>query len=363
MNVIKDDITEKEKRITERISRGEKVLPLQNTSMISQEEHEYIKKMMIIRPLVTHLYSTMDRRIALGNLIVSSMYYKLGFDPGKDIKKKDLMEQLELLENEEKKDNETEEEFEKRLEKQVKVLKMLNVITSEYKRITDGMISLKQEIKAMKKRDSKIITDEAELVLIDDYMHHLKMEKDATKVIEMKVAQNFPELNEWLNHINGVGPKMKGYLLAFLNPYRARHASCYISYCGLAVEPDGKATGKQHMVLREYVDKNKNIKIKESLKYSNHMKSKMLTFSKMSFCKKSSPYRIFYDQSKQKDLLIKKIDPKQKAWIFKRAIRAPIKRFLIDFWVKHRESVGLPTDPSYEVAKLGMFDHPSVVNM
>ena len=346
--------------VKKRVEAGEKVFKMFDENLISENEKKYLVEVNKVRPLVKHLEVTMKKRIALGNLIVASIYYKLGFDPGKEIKKKDLFDQLELV-TVDYIEGESPEEFEARMKKKEKTMKFINAITNEYKRMTDGLIENKITVKKLKTRESKILTDEGEIVLVKDYVNMLKTEKDLEKVIDAKLQTYFGSFDEWLRSIHGVGVKSRAKIIANLNPFRARHASCYVSYCGLAVEEDGTATSKCDTVLREYLNKEKKIDIKESIKYSPHMKSSMLTLSIMGLSLKKSPYRRFYEQSIQKDLLVNKLDKdKNKAWIQKRAYRASVKRFLYDVWAKHREYVGLEVTVPYEVEKMGMFHHPSV---
>jgi len=356
-----DGLTKEQKyqKFLDRIAGGEKVISLP-TNNISPEEKRYIEGMMKIRPLVVWLYHIQKERIAQGNLVCAVAYNKMGFDAGEKITKKDMMEILEvppMINPEDIPDDETEEEEKERLKKERKKFILIKYITKEYKLVTNGLISLKDKVDALTTRESKIITEDAELVLIDNYINLARIEKDAEFALKNRLSV-FGEASKWLQSINGVGPRLTGYLLAFLNPYRARHASCYISYCGLAVEPDGKATNKSHKVIREFINKKGELDYKDSIKFADSMKSKIITCVKLNFIKFTSPYRKFFDVERQKCLRVRKMDPKkQKGWIYNRSIRLPAKQFLIDFWLFHRMSEGLPITEPYEVAKLKMHDH------
>jgi len=350
----------KDQKFLDRIASGEPFIPL-STYELTEKEKTYISKMMEIRPLVVWLYAVQKDRIRLGNLLCATVYNKLGFDAGEPVTKSDVMLALEIpqmTDDEDIPEGETMEELEKRQKKEIQKFKLIKQIKTEYKKVTDGLVTLKKQIKALQVRNSKIITDSAELVLIEHFLNLEHSEKNAETVLKEKLQSFGPEA-DWLLKVPGVGPRLAGYLLSYLDPHRARHASCYISYCGFGVK-DGVAMSrkKEHMIIRQYVNKKGEIAYKDSLVYADHMKSKLITCAKLNFLKKGNPYRKFYESSMLKDLNINHMDPvKQKSHIFKRALRIPIKQFLIDFWLFHRQCNGLPIDPPYEVAKLGMYDH------
>ena len=390
----------------DRIAGGELFIPLPKVENISEAEQLYKSQMMDLRPVVNGIYATMRLRISTGNIICATVRSKMGFEAGEKFTKKELAQawfeftKQPMSVPEDIDPEETEEELTLREKKEFAAFVLLKVIKEEYKRVTDGLVllkkipggkkkkiadseekeeviipevesnlyesqelyTLKRKVKALEVRKSTIISDEAELVMIDSYIALERLEKSQEYVLMNKLRKYGPEA-DWLLNINGVAARLTGFMLTYLNPYRARHASHYVSYSGLSVEPDGKATSriKSHMVIREYIDKDGKTAYKESLKYSSKMKAKLLTCVKLNFIKSNSPYRDVFIEAKKK-YIASGMDPvTQKGHIFNRAIRIVAKRFIIDFWLFHRPCHSLPVDPPYEVAKLGMFDHRAAV--
>jgi hypothetical protein len=347
---VRETPLQKQKKFKERIKNGEKIVLL-NKEPMEKEEKEWTIKQRYIRSIVSPCYDMQHYRIELGGRICASTYNKLGWDPGQKIKSKGKIIKKEITEEDEN-DPEAEEEQKK--------INLLNELAKEYKRITDGFVEKKSKVKKREVRNSEIITHPGELIMMGHYLSVLKSEEDMFAYLQTQLVPTFGPIAEWLLNQYGVKEKLAGVLLAYLNPYRAPHPSNFHSYCGFSVELDGKATSMKQKILKEYVDKNVSIKIKESIKFQKDIKSKLVTCFKQNFIKKKSPWRKRYEEVRYRYEHRPDLNPvKDKNRIFKMTLRVIIKEFLTQLWIVMRKDQGLSiTQPiTYEAAKLGLTDH------
>lgn len=188
----------------------------------------------------------------------------------------------------------------------------------------------------------------------------------------------------WLDQVNGMGPILSCKILARLNPYMARHASSFCSYCGLATveanqyrcsvcgldrawPPNFKVTGT-HIPLGK---KKGNCKGKlekiagpedgvrcaqpraakgERATYDAYAK-KIMYLIGGAFMKAKGPYERFYRARRAK------LETERSGWTDGRlhygAIRATEKLFLSNLWEEWRTQLGLPVGEPYPQAILG----------
>jgi len=314
-------------------------------------EEDYIKLQMRARPFLSGYYDFQKLRIQTGLRLVASFYSKLGLNAGK-----------------------------KKTELGLKEIKFLNILVMEFNKITDGIINEKQWGDLLKVRESKIISNTSELALVRSYLDLVKIEAQLFKDM-IPVLKEFPEY-EYLSGFYGVGPRLIGLMLTHLNRWKAATISQYQAYFGMDVvisedgTGEGRSSKKHHMVLREYIDKNGEIKIKESLSHNRELKSKLLiTIGMNSTQNRDSKnfnmelniaYRNAYHRYSNRPDLNRGVTPKEKnndkAHIINMAKRIPAKLLLKLLWLKQGEMFNLPLTPSYEESILGIKHHEGYEN-
>lgn len=192
-----------------------------------------------------------------------------------------------------------------------------------------------------------------------------ELEKQIKDYITHEI-KTLPIYKNFLKPVKGIGPILSGGILAWLDPYKADHASSFWKYCGLHVV-DGKA-----------------IKRQKGKKLGFNVKMRVLAWKiAKSFVRQRTPfYREIYDEAKLKENeklgncienpqncsmykdCIKKFktkakrigsNPKKppcKQHIDYRAMRKMVKRFLADLWTTWRSLEGLPVTEPYAIAIL-----------
>ena len=335
-----------------------------------------------IRCLISNVYDMQKLRISAGNRIVTSFYIKMGINPS---------EKIDNAEKDEK--------------------KMIDRLKKDYKRITDGVVknseTIKKTIKDLNASDTilDIIKDETDYKLMKSYMLLLESEEDSVKVLE-KFVKAHPMYTAFFDGVKGCGTLMSAVCIAYLDPYKARHVSCFFRYCGLDTvqdtdkqgrklftTQDGTSrkvfikdmdvetgnciyedeTGKEYIgdvlvsehgrrmgdtEMQDYVDKDGNIKQKRGLTYNPIVKTKLMGVLTGCIMKAKDPTysTIYYDYRKRLDGSVKTKDytDGHKNMM---AQRYMIKQFLRNMWTTWRVIEGLPVDNPYEVEKLGHTPH------
>ena len=290
-----------------------------------------------IRALVRGLYAIMKLRVAIGNRITTSFKVKLGIPSSTAEKSK--KEENELLE----------------------------LIRSEYVRITDEVKKLTMALKS----DSKIITTQCELVLINSYEIMLQSEKDHMDALTKEVAKS-DIWNEWLVDVHGCGIKMAAVIISEINVHKANSMAALEKYCGVDVvlkrddngefilDNDGNVIGEgrsrkaRHLVDKVYTDCENTAIHTKGISFNPFLKTKMVGVLGGSFIKKGGPYRVVYDNYKARLYLNPKHKDKSVGHKHNMAIRYMIKEFLADLWKVWRTIEGLPLKPRYAEAKLGI---------
>jgi hypothetical protein len=253
------------------------------------------------------------------------------------------------------------------------------LIKAEYRRLSDGITSEKGRIN-MAKLDftgSAIIGSAAEFALVGSYLaletQEAKQFRDLTGTLEA-----IPIYSEYLSGVTGIGPAMAGVIIAYLDPRRARHVSSFWKYAGLDVSGgSGRSRREEHLVEREYLDRNGDTKTRLGVTYNPFLKTKLMGVLGPSFLRSGSEWRVAYDDYKHRIVsdpartkvtvsewkkLHKagEVDLKQ-YWtpgrIHTASTRYMVKQFLQELWAKWRELEGLPVTVPYAVEKLGNRPH------
>lgn len=196
-----------------------------------------------IRCLISNVYDLQKMRISAGNRITSSFYLSLGINPKEKLEESDEKNQ-----------------------------KLLNFLKWEYKRITDyaaeKSITNRSAIKNLtgKKEDPiQYIKSDIDYRLVDSYMKLLSAEEEATKVLDEYVKKH-PLWNAFFKDIKGCGPLMSAVCIAYLDPYKARHVSCFFRYCGLDTVQDEDKEGNKLYLTKDGTYR----KVREKIGYTYH---------------------------------------------------------------------------------------------
>jgi len=256
-------------------------------------------------------------------------------------------------------------------------IKVIDELKASYKRLTDGVARNRTLPKYDGFKGDSLISDYAELVLIDQY---IALESQEAKQFRQLVGtlETIPIYQSYLKDQIGVGPAMAAVLISYLDPHKARHVSSFWKYAGLDVASDGAARSrrKEHLVERTYINKAGDEATRVGITYEPFLKTKLIGVLGSSFLRTGSPWRKTYDDYKNRivnDPNRIKIDVSEwkkkhkagedmrKYWpparINRAAIRYMVKMFLAEFWANWRKLEGLPVSDPYPVAKLGMRPH------
>lgn len=254
---------------------------------------------------------------------------------------------------------------------------ILKRLRESYRRLTDGIARNRTLPTEKGFKGDELIGSHAELVLVHQY---IAIEREEEKQFRMMVPQleKVPIYSTYLHNVVGVGPAMASVLIGWLDPHKARHVSSFWRYAGLDVGSDGRGRSRrsEHLVEREYVDRNGELKRKLSVTYEPFVKSKLMGVLAGSFIRTGSPWREVYDSYKHRletdpsrakvPLVEYKRRNKQgedvtQLWppgrINDAAKRYMVKMFLAELWVKWRTLEGLPVTEPYTVTKQGRRPH------
>jgi hypothetical protein len=356
----------------------------------------------ILRAAVNGVYDLQNMRMASGLRLVANFRAKL-----------DLLKRSSEPDEGEEQDSNDDEEEAARKKKESEAKKIIKQLKASYRRLTDGIAAKhKAEIEAAKmmakategtsdeiigdvfvdkipRRDEfigdAIISNHAELVLVHLY---LDLERNEAKQFRMltTLLENIPIYNEWLYHQDGIGPAMAGVLIAYFDPFRARHVSSFWKYAGLDVGSDGMGRSRraEHLVQRAYKTKTGEIKYRSSLTYEPFAKTKVMGVLAGSFMlankgKGAEPWRAIYDGYKHRLMTDpgrervtlaewksrhKAGDDVKTLWppgrINNASKRFMAKQFLQEFWIRWRAIEELPVTEPYAVAKLRRPPHGGV---
>ena len=305
------------------------------------EKYErYQNNKELVRAAINSYYEFEKVRISIGNRIVSSFNIQNGQAPSQ--KKEDMNDDA---------------------------LKQIKVFEKEYQRITDAYVENKHRIKTIIKEnqgdDSNLklthIKDITDYYMIDAYVGILEKEENLKSVVESYLKE-VPVYDKFLKNVKGCGPLMSAVIITYLDIYKAKYVSSFIKYAGIDTyynEEKGKMVGttKSRIEVVEYIDKNGEVKTKNSITYQPFLKTKLLGVLAGSFIKTGSDYATAYYEYKNRKLNDPRMKDESLAHIDKMAKRYMIKIFLTDLFVAWKKIEGLPVPPSYEEKFLGMLPH------
>lgn len=311
----------------------------------------------ILRDVLDALYDMQKLRIASGNRLYQIFKDKSDADTA-------ILEEIEK----EKQNNEEDKEND------VKADALLKSINSEYKELTAYMTENNKTIaSALKKIETIKILTKTDYSMVRAYNLLLESEESYKKVLESTIKEH-PVCTGFLNNIKGCGPMMSANIIAYLDPYKARHASSFRKYAGLDVVPTKDKEGnfmfdeEGNMITHgrkmadtenyEYIDKNGNKAIKKGITYNPKLKSKLIGVLASGIIKAKDPVytKIYYDYKMRLENHPKHKD-KSAAHRNNMALRYMIQKLLSNLWAYWRELEGLEVTDPYEVAKLGMRPH------
>ena len=303
-----------------------------------------------LRAMVKGAYDLQMLRMQAGLRLCANFRAKLGLQQGK------------------KDDPEDEEDEE--------ALKIIDQLKASFRRLTDGIARNRTLPPRDKFVGDEIISRYSEAILVEQYIDIEKQEKKQFRQLEIQLEE-IAIYRDYLKHVIGVGPAMAGVLIAMLDPEKARHVSSFWKYCGLDVATDGagRSRRQEHLIEREYINKDGKPATRMSVTYNPWLKTKLVGVLASSFLRSGSSWRSCFDDYKHRinsDPARTKVTlvewkrmhkegshDMRNLWapgrIKNAANRYMIKMFLADFWVNWRTLEGLPVTEPYHVAKLG---HP-----
>lgn len=262
-------------------------------------------------------------------------------------------------------------------------VKVIDELKKSYRRLTDGIAKNRTLPKKEGFQGDDLISDYVSLVLVHQYLQIEKNERSQFANLET-VLEDMPIYTQFLKGIRGIGPAMAGVCIAYLDPHKAERPSDFWAYCGLdVVDGKGRSRRQEHLVEREYTDKNGEIKTRMGVTYNPWLKSRLLGAMGSVFLRTPGcPYRTVYDNYKHRLLTdpsrnrvtvgeYKKAYAKWKKdpesltlkveaegmWppgrLHRAALRYAVKIFLLDLWNNWRALEGLKVYGSYQEEKLG----------
>lgn len=289
---------------------------------------------------------------------------------------------------------------------------ILEQLKGSYKTLTAAVARNRTLPDKAKFTGDGIISDFSELVMVNQY---LELERQEAKQFRQLVPllDDLPIYSKYLKNEIGIGPAMAAVLVTYLNPYKTVRPSQFWAYAGLDVAPDGAARSrrKEHLVDREYIDKDGKTQTKKSVTYNPWFHDRLLGAMAVSVLRAGSKRRRDYDNYKHRiqtdpnrikmteadksklrkgkitlsetqnrnlfDILRNNGIPNhefatiaegpaskellQKIWtpgrIHLASMRYMMKQFLVDFWIEWRKIEGLPWVNTYAEDKLGLVHH------
>lgn len=287
-----------------------------------------------LRTVVRGAYDVQKLRIQMGNRIVGNFKAKLGQVPGRPEEEMDAEGKA--------------------------ILKSLRLC---YEKITDGVKDFPRQADF---RGNEVISDYTELCLIGQYMDLEKHEDQHFRRLG-NILNEYPIYTTFLKGVKGIGPAMAGVIISEIDISKAKYPSSLWAYAGLDVAPDGagRSRRKEHLVQREYIDRNGKPAQRVGITFNPFLKTKLIGVLATSFLRvKDSPYAKMYQDYKHRLENHAKYRDGQtdaegnpikglKGRRHNMAMRYMVKRFLVDLYVHWRKLEGLPVADEYQKAKLG----------
>src|SRR5262245_30299808 len=250
---------------------------------------------------------------------------------------------------------------------------ILDMLRESYRRLTDGIAKNRTLPEKSGFVGDERISTYAELVLVSQYFD---IEREEAKQFRQfkSLLEEVPIYQQWLKDQRGVGPAMAGVIITAFDPHEARDPSSMWKTAGSDAGPDGRGRSRreEHLVEREYIDKNGDTKTRKSVTYNPWLKTKLMGVLAGSFMRSASPWRQQYDNYKHRietDPAKEKVtlpewkkcrktgEDVSRLWtpgrINDASKRYMVKMFLIELYKQWRALEGLPVHPAYHEWKHG----------
>lgn len=276
-----------------------------------------------LRPIVRGMYQLQKLRIQTGNRIVGNWKVKMGQEPGK---------------------KETEMDAEGK--------QILKALRESFARLTDGIAGFP---KLRGFHGDGVIDTYTELCLVAQYVEIDSREQEQSKRIA-SIIKEYPIWKQFLEGVKGCGPLMTGVLLSEIDIAKARYPSSLWAYAGLDVAHDGRGRSKkvEHLVEREYVNKDGEVATRVGITFNPFLKTKLLGVLAPGFLKAGeNKYSDIYREYKHRLENHDDHGEKTKGHRHNMAMRRMVKIFLVDLYTEWRKLEGLPVSAPYHEAKLG----------
>lgn len=275
-----------------------------------------------IKTAVRGAYDIQKLRIQMGNRVVMNFKSKLGQKPG--MKEEDLEAQEQ---------------------------RVINDLRARYRKIMDGVKSFPR--KASFKGD-EVISTYTELCLLSQYVELEDSEAAHFRNLTHALKDE-PIYTGFLEGVRGCGPAMSGVIVSEIDISKAKYASSLWAYAGLDVASDGRGRSrkKEHLVEREYPNKDGEIAQRVGITFNPFLKTKLYVLGTC-FMKGNPVYKAIYDGYKNRLENHPAHKEKTKMHRHNMAMRYMIKRFLVDLYVAWRTIEGLPVHQEYSEGKLGI---------
>lgn len=282
----------------------------------------------MIRPIVRGAYDQQKLRIQMGNRIVANFKAKLGQEasvPEDDSLTADAKDLLDSL-------------------------------RAEYNLLGSSVaIFKKTKGEPVPFVGSELISNETELVLVEQYLDLEDQEARSFKRLG-KVLERVPIYTQFLAKQKGIGPAMAAVIISEIDIHKAKYPSSIWMYAGLDVAQDGQGRSRkaEHLVDREYINKDGEADMRKSITFNPWLKTKLLGVLASSFLRAGNEtYRPIYDNYKHRLESNPAHQQKSKGHRHNMAMRYMIKMFLVDLHREWRTIEGLPVSVTYQEAKLG----------
>jgi len=278
-----------------------------------------------LKSIVRGVYDIQKLRISMGNRIVGNFRARLGQKPGEKMDAKDK--------------------------------RLLDVIAAEYKRVTDGVARVPRSVK-LKLEGQEVISDQTEVALIEQYLALEANESGQFRLLGRVVADH-PLWPAFLDGVKGVGPAIAGVILSEIDISKARYPSSLWAYAGLDVAGDGRGRSrkKEHLVERDYTDKEGKPAKRVGITFNPFLKTKLVGVLGDQFNRRPDTlYGGILREYKHRLESHPKygLDTEtSKGHRQNMAVRYAVKRFLVDLYRAWRPLEGLAVAPEYNEAKLG----------
>ena len=276
-----------------------------------------------IKTMVRGAYDIQKLRIQMGNRIVGNFKAKLGQKPS-----------------------------EPETELDVEGKKILKLLRERFKKITDGVKTFPRQ--ATFKGD-EIISDYTELCLLAQYVD-LESEEARHFARLGSILRDYPIFTVFLDKVKGIGPAMAGVIVSEINISKAKYPSSLWAYAGLDVAADGQGRSrkKEHLVERDYTDKDGKPAKRVGITFNPFLKTKLIGVLASSFLRSGNEqYAKVYNDYKHRLENHEKWKERSKGHRHNAAMRYMVKQFLVDLYRAWRPLEGLVVAPDYNEAKLG----------